>query len=1416
MKLYMSKNYPRITSRRRTLLKVAGTGALLGSIGTGSAQSGPAGSKLWTFSTDGVIEGSPTVVDGTVYFGSDNQKLYAVDATDGTEKWDSPFDTGGDIYSSPFVTDGTVYIGSGNGFVFAVNANDGTEKWRYEIGSDINSSPTVADETVYIGSTDTNLYALSTTDGSEQWDSPFSAGGKIETSPTIVDGTIYIGSSDNNVYAVNAADGSEEWRFSTGDSVISSPTVADGTVYVGSYDFNMYAISGGSLKWKTNMPSAVYTSPTVSNGSVYAGDASFGTLFEFNTETGEKSAIASAEIGVPFYSSPTVAGGIVYIGDGEGGIYALDPNAKSSDQVKKWEFETGESIESSPTVVDGTLYVGSRNVERGTLYAINTGTEASSDGTRVNLGTLGHHFNATESSQNPTLARIQGSVVDAETEEPISAGKAYLIDPVYESGVTDFIEETESLPKTRSEVSIDDGSFLFDEIEAGRTIVLVVPENSSNPAYELVGVPTGETTSVSFTLTVERHLSPIDSEVERLEQAARDAIEKSTRNAADVYFDGAQVFSSEPETQDILNSVLTLTNWGLGFKGGGPSVGEAADFALSMVGIPEIEEHGIAEQTVERVNQIEDEEIRGGLETYTQSCLDTDFITSLQKTENRSLARNAFSNTPMYDMEINRLDNIQIDYEDIATQEPAEDFSFAEIKQVLTSQVRWLEGNGLASGLVFTPNGSGYTTGSARYFKGHFDGLRSELELSEDLETASLGVATAGNALSIYSGGTLASAGFAASIIGTASSYIFSMHQMYLQNQLALIWADTLTYWQVDINNTSDIFEDIVDWIKSEMKKPKLPYIDGTIQSTDIGGVDSPISEMTYAPANRPKYPSWHVGFSNNQWRRQGTNTVAIKNTGTTATPFQVTMVDTYGDGQASAVSDGVSLYSSGEETDSGMLAPNEKQEVQLQYSSDYQRQNPFNWHYMTTTLRMNGKPVDTVEDVYYVVPTIDVVPGLSQSTSDGDLEAALQGKSQDVELKTPSYTLTDATKSRYEALTVDDWKNNIGDIQPILDSTVLPSQSTVEATYDVPTDSKGVVFLLASPPNAELNIHVRDSDGRHVGYEPTIDDDVIEIPNTEYNGHQNTLEIVSIDSATEQYTVTAEAVQFFTDEAVSASVSAVDIPQRDPILGVSPMVAGTTVQPGSRTTTEITVSETSNQHPLQVSNVSLKSFETSAGEPMSDIDVSPSVTQFEVPVGGSETISVDFDAAPSLEVPADAPARFSAELTIETENAGTAVVETSVLPFDPDPDVQIATASTTVETVSVEAIDPAGIAPPSDNITVTGAYEVTTAGEGAISLSFPTTFVEETQINAYRVNNSEWEELSFSVGERTAIDIEVPGTERIVLVQETTGIASYANKDGIIDNDGVFEAVTDWQEGEIGDEMIFKIVQKWQSQTPI
>ena len=60
--------------------------------------------------------------DGTVYFGSHDKKLYAINGKSGVKLWE--FETRGQVWSSPAIgSDGTVYVGSRDNKLYAIKTD---------------------------------------------------------------------------------------------------------------------------------------------------------------------------------------------------------------------------------------------------------------------------------------------------------------------------------------------------------------------------------------------------------------------------------------------------------------------------------------------------------------------------------------------------------------------------------------------------------------------------------------------------------------------------------------------------------------------------------------------------------------------------------------------------------------------------------------------------------------------------------------------------------------------------------------------------------------------------------------------------------------------------------------------------------------------------------------------------------------------------------------------------------------------------------------------------------------------------------------------------------------------------------------------------------------------------------------------
>jgi outer membrane protein assembly factor BamB len=317
------------------------------------------GKLKWSFTTGNGILSSPTIgFNGTIYIGSQDNKLYAVNPN-GTQKWN--FTTGHYVRSSSAISfDGTIYVGSTDRKLYAINP-DGTEKWNFTTGDAVESSPIIgSDGTIYVGSFDNNLYAINP-DGTEKWS--FTTGNWVPSSPAIgSDGIIYVGSWDKKLYAINP-DGTEKWSFETGDGIWSSPVIdSHGSIYIGSTNYKLYSINpDGTEKWNFTTTYIISSSPAIgSDGTIYIGSYDC-KLYAINPDGTEKWNFTTED---SIDSSPSIGSdGIIYVGSWDNKLYAINPNG-----IEKWNFTAGYHVHSSPAIdYDGTIYVGSGDKK---LYAI--------------------------------------------------------------------------------------------------------------------------------------------------------------------------------------------------------------------------------------------------------------------------------------------------------------------------------------------------------------------------------------------------------------------------------------------------------------------------------------------------------------------------------------------------------------------------------------------------------------------------------------------------------------------------------------------------------------------------------------------------------------------------------------------------------------------------------------------------------------------------------------------------------------------------------------------------------------------------------------------------------------------------------------------------------------------------------------
>ena len=158
---------------------------------------------LWTFSVDDAFESTAAIAGGTVFVGSFNGKLYAVDLSTGRKQWEFSTDLG--FNAAPAAREGLVYIGDIDGRFFCVDARTGKLKWHFDSEAEINSSANFHRDHVLFGSQDGILYCLEAATGRVVW--KYESEDQIRCSPTVAGERTFVAGCDGRLHVIDLAEG---------------------------------------------------------------------------------------------------------------------------------------------------------------------------------------------------------------------------------------------------------------------------------------------------------------------------------------------------------------------------------------------------------------------------------------------------------------------------------------------------------------------------------------------------------------------------------------------------------------------------------------------------------------------------------------------------------------------------------------------------------------------------------------------------------------------------------------------------------------------------------------------------------------------------------------------------------------------------------------------------------------------------------------------------------------------------------------------------------------------------------------------------------------------------------------------------------------------------------------------------------
>ena len=311
------------------------------------ALSARSGRVKWRKKTGRCMASSPTLAKGVVYQAMMDHvpcPQARPGATGYVIAWDA--DTGKRIWrwnnapseSSPLLVKNTLYVGTWDRGIYALNAKNGRRRWRFGADNEVNTAAAYWRGTIYIASDSGTLYALNARNGRLRW----KAGHAREffyATPAIAYGRVYIPSTDGTMYVYGARSGRLLWARPLGSYVYGAAAVYKRRVFVGTYDGYFYALDAatGDVKWRISARGAVHAAPTVMRGRVYyATCSSCGSAAQRAVKHGPDGTYAVSartgrqvwSFGAGKYANPVVADAKRVYVTGRAHLFALRPAKK--------------------------------------------------------------------------------------------------------------------------------------------------------------------------------------------------------------------------------------------------------------------------------------------------------------------------------------------------------------------------------------------------------------------------------------------------------------------------------------------------------------------------------------------------------------------------------------------------------------------------------------------------------------------------------------------------------------------------------------------------------------------------------------------------------------------------------------------------------------------------------------------------------------------------------------------------------------------------------------------------------------------------------------------------------------------------------------------------------------------------------
>ena len=270
----------------------------------------------------------------------------------------------------------TLYIGTENAQVFALDADSGDIKWVTKVTGEVIAQPVYDNGFVIIHTSRGDLTALNSNTGEKVWTLP-NAQPKLtlrgSATPSISQGGVVYGRADGYVSAALLESGQPLWQIPVArpfgatelDRLADAdmkPVIVNGVVYALAYNGNLVAIDllKGEQLWSQKYSG--YSDISVSGRDIFLTDYR-GYVFAINRNNGEQRWV-NKELAYRNVTGVTVANDFIVVGDAEGYLHWID--RETGKFVAQQDLDS-DGIYIEPIATGTHLYLQTRS---GDLIAI--------------------------------------------------------------------------------------------------------------------------------------------------------------------------------------------------------------------------------------------------------------------------------------------------------------------------------------------------------------------------------------------------------------------------------------------------------------------------------------------------------------------------------------------------------------------------------------------------------------------------------------------------------------------------------------------------------------------------------------------------------------------------------------------------------------------------------------------------------------------------------------------------------------------------------------------------------------------------------------------------------------------------------------------------------------------------------------